>query len=79
MTITEQVAIVALGINAGAIIWGAAKLSSSVDHLKDTVAEIKEIVMNVSNQVHSLIARVYILEDRAGIEYRKSDDIERKG
>lgn len=78
MTNTEVIAFLGLGMNAAAVIWGAAKLSSAVEHLKETVAEIKEIAMNVQNIVHNLMARVYVLEDRAGIAYREDDNIHRE-
>lgn len=77
MTTTEMVAVAGLVINAGAIVWGAAKLSSAVTHLEKTVIEIKAIVMSMQETVHNMIGRIWVIEDRLQIKYkRRSTDSE---
>jgi hypothetical protein len=74
MTTTETIAIIGLAINGAAIVWGAAKLSSSVEHLSTTMKEIKNIVMSVQETVHNLVGRVWVMEDRLDIPHRRVTD-----
>ena len=74
MTTTEVVAIIGLCVNGAAIVWGAAKLSSSVEHLSTTMKEIKGIVMTVKETVNNLVSRIWVLEDRLDIPHRRIGD-----
>jgi hypothetical protein len=74
MTTTEVIAITGLCINGAAIVWGAAKLSSSVEHLTTTMKEIKSIVMSVEDVVHNLVGRMWVVEDRLDIPHRRISD-----
>jgi hypothetical protein len=74
MTMTEVVAVTGLAMNAAVIIWGAAKLSSAVENLKDTVREIKGIMMVTQEIVHNMVGRMWVVEDRLDIPHRRISD-----
>lgn len=65
MTTPEIVGLVALGLNASAIVWGAASMAAAVKNLEGVVKEVKEIVYNLtSNILPEIKARISVLEDR---------------
>lgn len=66
--------IVAIGLNILALVWGAAKLSSTVEHLEKTVQEIKNVVMGTQENTHNLIGRMWVIEDRLDIPHRRVTD-----
>lgn len=73
MTTGETIGAIALGMNLLVVVWGAAKIDSTVSNLVSVVGELKELVASISNITHGLIARVAVLEDRVGI--RKLEDV----
>lgn len=62
ITLGEGLAIGGFMLNAGAIVWAAAKVTSTVDYLKITVTELKGIVMDIQQQTHNAKGRLTILE-----------------
>lgn len=69
-----NVALAGLGftilLNFSAFIWGASKMSSSIDALKETTNELKTAVQGVQHSAGDLDGRVRVLEDR---EIRRAD------
>lgn len=68
--------LVCVTANVGAVVWGAAKLSSAVENLRATVAELKAVVMRMQEVTHNLVGRVWVLEDRIGIPHRRITDVQ---
>lgn len=56
--------IVALVMNGGGLIWGAAKLSSAVESVQSTVSKLDGTLSAVGQSVQNLRERVGVLEDR---------------
>ncbi len=62
MTTQESASLVVIAANIGALIWGAAKISSAVKYLSDEVTAIKE---------EKLPTRMTVIEEwRDGIDRR---------
>ena len=51
-------------VNVAGIVWGAAKLSSSVSQLKESTERMDKTVRTVAESVSRLDTRVTVLEDR---------------
>lgn len=61
---TTAALILALVVNGGGLIWGAAKLSSAVDSIQQTVTKLDGTLSAVGTTVQNLDKRVTVLEDR---------------
>lgn len=63
-------------INICALVWGAAKMSSSIDDLKTTVADLRTTTRNLATDIADVKidynARIKVLEDRDG---RRTDSV----
>ena len=62
ITLGEGLAIAGFSLNAGAIIWGAAKLSSSVERLEKDFKEINLLVRTLIEKMHTANGKIAILE-----------------
>jgi hypothetical protein len=75
MTTQELTSLVIIVMNGGALVWGAATISSSVKHLDGTVGELKQLVLTTSDKLHTVIAQVAVLEaEWDGVNRRRKDD-----
>lgn len=53
--------------NAAALVWGAAKMSSSVDQLKSTANKLEHFLEDVDLRVADHAVRLGVVEDRVGV------------
>lgn len=63
-TIRDTVAFIGMLINAAGLVWGAAKLSASVDSLKETTTEFKATLVSVTTKVTNLEIRTAVIESK---------------
>jgi cytochrome b len=73
-SVVVLVGFTALALNIMGLVWGAAKISSAVDHLEKTVQEIKGVVMATQEVAHNTIGRIWVIEDRLDIPHRRATD-----
>lgn len=65
MTVTVGMvsAVVALLMNFGALVWGAATIRSSVAHLEDTLEKVGDAVTKMGDRIASHDTRITVLEN----------------
>lgn len=78
LSAAEVIGVLALLVNCGAIIWGAAKISAAVSALQKTVEELKTLVRDIQEIVHNLVGRVWVIEDRLDIPHRRITDVPKR-
>lgn len=62
LTLPELLGVSGLILNAGALVWGAAKLTAAVDNLKELVGKLERILNSNTTDISDLHARVLVLE-----------------
>lgn len=70
MSVTEVVSIFVLILQFGALVWGAAKLSSSVDQLSVAMREIRDDVRDTNKKVETLSIDVGVLKNSKEVKAR---------
>lgn len=63
LTLNELLAVFGLTINAGALVWGAAKLTAAVDNLKELVNKLEKLLGSNTDDVIDLKARMKVVEN----------------
>jgi len=64
MSLTQVAVAVTLMLNIGALIWGAATLTASVNELSRNTVQLSVMLERINSQVSSQEARLQVLEDR---------------
>lgn len=62
LTTGELIALIALLLNAGAIVWGAATLASAVRNIEKLVAKLENSQESLSKALNNLFARLRVVE-----------------
>lgn len=64
--------LITIGLNAGALIWGASKINTSVATLTKAVDKMEKTMEAVGEEVGDHETRITVLEDRDGRPPRPS-------